>query len=298
VLAPAGMGSSHQRVALVVLAGFGVVGVWLWSRARRAPRAEADKRVPVTLLTGFLGAGKTTLFNHVLTASHGKKIAVIQNEFGEVGIDNRLMAKQTEVAQTEEIVEVLNGCVCCSVRTDLIQVLKKLAARQQAGELCLDAIVIETTGMANPAPVVQTLLVEDDVRAFARLDGVVTLVDAKHIEQHLDERKGDGVVNESVCQVAFADRLLLNKVDLLPDDAALERVEARLRGINSFAPIRRCTWSNVGVQEVLGIAGFDLQRTLAQNPGFMDPSNGPTQHDALVSRYPCTRSNPGRAAVC
>ena len=122
------------------------------------------ERVPVTILTGFLGSGKTTLFNHILTASHGKKIAVIQNEFGEVGIDDRLMAKNTKFATDQEIVEVLNGCVCCSVRKDLIAVLKRLAARSKAGQLSLDAIVIETTGMANPAPVAQTFLVEDDVR--------------------------------------------------------------------------------------------------------------------------------------
>ena len=182
--------------------------------------AEAN-RVPVTILTGFLGSGKTTLFNHILTAAHGLKIAVIQNEFGEVGIDDALMAKNTRFQSDDEIVEVLNGCICCSVRTDLIKVLKKLAARAKSGKLSLDCIVIETTGMANPAPVAQTILVDPEVRAFARLDGVVTLVDAKHIEQHLDESKSDGAINESVSQVAFADRLLLNKVDLVPDETAL-----------------------------------------------------------------------------
>ena len=176
-----------------------------------AAETEAS-RVPVTILTGFLGSGKTTLFNHILTAAHGKKIAIIQNEFGETSIDDRLMAKNTKFATEQEIVEVLNGCICCSVRTDLVEVLKKLAARCRAGTLEIDAIIIETTGMANPAPVAQTFLVEPEVRAFARIDGVVTLVDAKHVEQHLSEEKADGDVNETISQVAFADRLLLNKV--------------------------------------------------------------------------------------
>ncbi len=246
---------------------------------------DRDGRVPVTILTGFLGSGKTTLFNHILTAAHGRKIAVIQNEFGEVGIDDRLMAKNTKFASEEEIVEVLNGCVCCSVRTDLVKVVKKLAARHKAGKLALDAIVIETTGMANPSPVAQTFLVDPAIRAFARMDGIVTLVDAKHIVQHLDEVKPDGVVNESVQQVAFADRLLLNKVDLVPDEKDLAAIEERLRSINSFAPIRRTTRSNVSVDEVLNISGFDVQRALARDPGFMDVTRAPTKHDATVSSH-------------
>ena len=223
-----------------------------------------ESRVPVTIITGFLGSGKTTLFNHILTAAHGKKIAVIQNEFGEVAIDDRLMAKNTKHATDEEIVEVLNGCVCCSVRTDLVKVLKKLGKKHRSGSLTLDGIVIETTGMANPAPVAQTFLVETEICSFARLDGVVTLVDAKHVEQHLDEKKAEGVVNESLQQVAFADRLLLNKVDLVKREADLARVESRLRGINAFAPIVRTTKSKVSVEQVLNIHGFNLQGTLAR----------------------------------
>ena len=242
-------------------------------------------RVPVTILTGFLGAGKTTLFNHILTASHGKKIAVIQNEFGEVGIDDRLMAKNTKIHSDEEIVEVLNGCVCCSVRTDLINIIKKLAARTKAGKLSLDCIVIETTGMADPGPVAQTFLTDPTIRDYARIDGVVTLVDAKHIVQHLDEKKADGAINESVCQVAFADRLLLNKVDLVPSEKKLQEVESRLRSINSFAPIQRCTKSNVSVDQVLDIAGFDLRRTLERMPDFLETRKAPTKHDARVSSH-------------
>lgn len=246
---------------------------------------EEEERVPVTILTGFLGSGKTTLFNHILTATHGKKIAVIQNEFGDVGIDDSLMAKNTKLASEEEITEVLNGCVCCSVRKDLVETLKKLGKRHREGKPRLDAIVIETTGMANPAPVAQTFIAEQEISAFACLDGIVTLIDAKHIEQHLDEKKEEGVTNESVQQVAFADRLLLNKVDLVPDETALERIEARLRRINAFAPIRRCTRSNVSVDEVLGINGFDLKRTLAHDPTFMDVDRAPTKHDDAVGSH-------------
>ena len=174
-----------------------------------------SEKVPVTVLTGFLGSGKTTLLNHILTATHGKKIAVIENEFGEVGIDDALLQKNTKMQADEEIIEMMNGCICCTVRQDLIAVLAKLAKRIRAGKLHLDGIVIETTGMADPAPVAQTFFVDDMVKASFRLDGIVTLIDAKHIEQHLDEEKPEGAENESVEQVAFADRMLLNKTDLV-----------------------------------------------------------------------------------
>ena len=181
-------------------------------------------RVPVTILTGFLGSGKTTLLNHILSATHGKKIAIIENEFGETAIDDKLLQKNTKIHSDEEIIEVLNGCICCSVRQDLVRVVEKLASRTAAGELALDAIVIETTGMADPAPVAQTFLVNEDIKAFARLDGIVTMVDAMHVERHLDAVKPDDVVNEAVAQAAFADRLLLNKTDLVTEED-LARIE-------------------------------------------------------------------------
>jgi len=242
---------------------------------------EADKRVPVTILTGFLGSGKTTLLNHILTAPHGKKIAVIENEFGEVGIDDALLAKNTKMQADEEIIEMMNGCICCTVRQDLIVVLKKLAKRIDSGKLKLDGIIIETTGMADPAPVAQTFFVDDDVKRFALLDGIITLVDAKHIEQHLDEEKPEGAENEAVEQVAFADRMLLNKTDLV-SEADLDRIEARLRGINKFAPIQRCNQSNVSVESVLDIRAFDLKRTLEMDENFLD-TEGEHVHDETVS---------------
>ena len=161
---------------------------------------------------------------------------------------------------------MMNGCICCTVRQDLVVVLNKLANKVKKG-LKLDGIIIETTGMADPAPVAQTFFVDDGVKEFARLDGIVTLIDAKHIEQHLDEKKPEGVENEAVEQVAFADRLILNKCDLVEDEASLARVEGRLRALNAFAPILRSTKSVVDVSQVLDIKGFDLTRTLEMDPG-------------------------------
>ena len=169
---------------------------------------------PGDCFTGFLGSGKTTLLNHILTATHGKKIAVIENEFGDVGIDDALLQKNTKMQSEEEIIEMMNGCICCTVRQDLVKVLEKLADRVKKGTLKLDGIIIETTGVADPAPVAQTFFVDDTVKEFARLDGIVTLVDAKHIEQHLDDEKEEGVENEAVEQVAFADRLLICKLNI------------------------------------------------------------------------------------
>jgi len=244
-----------------------------------------DLKCPVTVLTGFLGAGKTTLLNYILTQPHGKKLAVIENEFGEVGIDDALLAKNTKMQADEEIIEMMNGCICCTVRQDLIVILNKLGKRIKAGALKLDGVVIETTGMADPAPVAQTFFVDDEVKASFRLDGIVTLVDAKHIEQHLDEEKPEGAENESVEQVAFADRMILNKTDLVSEED-LVRIEARLKSINKFAPIVRSCQSKVGVDQVLDIKGFDLKRTLEMDPEFLNT-------DGEHGRRPRPRPRPG-----
>ena len=210
------------------------------------------------MLTGFLGSGKTTLLNHILTATHGKKLAVIENEFGEEGIDDALLAQNAKTQIGEELIEMMNGCICCTVRQDLIIVLKKLAARAAAG-YPLEGVIIETTGLADPAPVAQTFFVDDEVSAAFRLDGIVTVVDAKHVEQHLDEVKPEGVENEAVEQVAFADRMLLNKTDLV-EHADLKRIEKRLRSVNRFAPIFQTCQSRISVDNVLNVRGFDLDR--------------------------------------
>jgi G3E family GTPase len=239
----------------------------------------ADK-VPVTILTGFLGSGKTTLLNHILTQQHGKKIAVIENEFGDVGIDDDLLLSNVKEHTGEDVIEMMNGCICCTVRQDLVEVIKKLAKRKGPP---LDGIVIETTGLADPAPVAQTFFVDEEVEAFTKLDGIITLVDAKHVEQHLDEVKPEGVENEAVEQVAFADRILLNKCDLVPEEADLERVEKRLKEINKFAPIIRSTKSEVSVEQILNIGAFDLNRVTEMEPDFLADEGHEHEHDTTVS---------------
>src|SRR5919108_6670277 len=184
---------------------------------------SADTRVPVTVLTGFLGAGKTTLLNRILTEQHGLRIAVVENEFGEVGIDDALV-----LDAEEEIFEMNNGCICCTVRGDLIRILGALMRRREK----FDHILIETTGLADPAPVAQTFFMDDEIAAQLRLDAIVTLVDAAHILQHLDEVKPEGVENEAVEQIAFADRIVLNKTDLA-DEETIGEVVRRIRAINS-----------------------------------------------------------------
>ena len=211
--------------------------------------------IPVTVLTGFLGAGKTTLLNRILTEQHGRKLAVIENEFGEVGVDHQLV-----IAGEEELFEMNNGCICCSVRGDLIRILGRLLKRKDR----LDGVLIETTGLANPAPVAQTFFSDDEIRAAFQLDAIVTVVDAKHVAQHLDA--GD----ESVKQIAFADVILLNKTDLVAP-ADLDRLEARIRTINAVARVHRTQNCAVPLDQILDVGGFNLDRATELDPKFLEP---------------------------
>jgi len=211
--------------------------------------------IPVTVLTGFLGAGKTTLLNRILTEHHGRKLAVIENEFGEVGVDNQLV-----IQSEEELFEMNNGCICCSVRGDLIRVLGRLLKRKDK----LDGILIETTGLANPAPVAQTFFSDDEMKNAFRLDAIVTVVDAKHVAQHLDKD------DESVKQIAFADVILLNKTDLAAP-AELEALEARIKRINAVAKIFRTQDCDLPLDHVLDVGGFNLNRATEFDPKFLEP---------------------------
>jgi G3E family GTPase len=215
----------------------------------------SEEPIPVTVLTGFLGAGKTTLLNRILTEQHGKKLAVIENEFGEVGVDNQLV-----IQSEEELFEMNNGCICCSVRGDLIRILGRLMKRKDR----LDGILIETTGLADPGPVAQTFFSDDEMRNRFRLDSIVTVVDTKHILQHL----GDSP--EAQKQIAFADVLILNKTDLI-SPAELDQLEARIRKMNSAARVHRTQNAAIDLSHVLNVGGFNLSRATELNPAFLEP---------------------------
>ena len=224
-------------------------------------------QVPVTVLTGYLGAGKTTLLNRILTEKHGRKYAVVINEFGELGVDNDLV-----VDSDEEVFEMNNGCVCCTVRGDLIRIVGGLMKRRDR----FDGIIIETTGLANPAPVAQTFFVDEGVRAKARLDAIVTVVDAKHILQRLEDSQ------EAAGQIAFADVIVLNKTDLVRPDELAE-VERRIRAINRFAVIHRTERASLPIEQVLDRGAFDLGRVLERAPDFLDAGDEHEHNEDVTS---------------
>ncbi|MGK7861015.1 CobW family GTP-binding protein [Falsiroseomonas sp. E2-1-a4] len=227
----------------------------------------ADTPVPVTVLTGYLGAGKTTLLNRILSENHGKKFAVVINEFGELGVDNDLV-----VDADEEVFEMNNGCICCTVRGDLIRIIGGLMKRKGR----FDGIIVETTGLADPAPVAQTFFADEDVKRATKLDAIVTVVDAKHLFARLEDSK------EAQEQIAFADIIVLNKIDLVTPEEA-DAVERRIRGINPYAEIRRATKSDVPIEAVIGRDAFNLERILERDPEFLSGEDDHTHDDAVMS---------------
>jgi G3E family GTPase len=223
--------------------------------------------IPTTILTGFLGAGKTTLLNRILQEPHGYKIAVIENEFGQENIDNEILVQDGN----EQIVEMNNGCICCTVRGDLIVALSGLAQRRNAGELDFDHVVIETTGLANPGPVAQTFFIDEEVAMHYLVDAVITVVDARHAMHQLD------TYEEAQRQIGFADKLLLSKTDLV-DAAALQELTARIKRINPRAPIRHADFGRVAIAEVLDVRGFNLNDKLDIDPEFAAAEDHAHEH--------------------
>ena len=243
------------------------------------PPATVPRKVPVTILTGFLGAGKTTLLNRILRERHGERIAVIENEFGAAGVDNDLLFD----SGLEQIVEMNNGCICCTVRGDLVRILGELRLRREASPAAFDRIIIETTGLADPAPVAQTFFIDDDIAAYYTLDAIVTVVDALHAPAQLDE------FHEAQEQVAFADRLLMSKSDLV-SAAEGERLRQRLARINPRARITAVNFGATPLQNLLDIAGFSLDGILDIEPGFLDEDHH--EHDDAVQSFVFTSAAP------
>ncbi len=233
---------------------------------------KPQEMVPVTILTGFLGSGKTTLLNRILKEQHGSRIAVIENEFGEAGIDNELLVQDVG----EQIIEMNNGCICCTVRGDLVRILGELQAKREAKQLDFERIIIETTGMADPGPVAQTFFMDEDIGNYYLLDSIVTLVDAKHADRQLDDFR------EAQEQVGFADRILLSKTDLI-DAGDEERLRARLVKINPRAPIKPVHFGETPLADILDIRGFNLNAILEIEPGFLEEEEH--EHDDEVYSF-------------
>jgi G3E family GTPase len=232
----------------------------------------AENMVPVTILTGFLGAGKTTLLNRILQERHGHKIAVIENEFGEAGIDNEILLQNSE----EQIVEMNNGCICCTVRGDLVRILGELKDKRNAGSLAFERVIIETTGMADPGPVAQTFFMNESIGDYYLLDSIITVVDAKHADRTLSDFR------EAQEQIGFADRILLSKADLVADDE-VEKLRQRIVKINPRAPISKVHFGQAPIDEILDIRGFNLNAILEIDPEFL--SEDEHEHDEHVSSF-------------
>ena len=235
--------------------------------------------IPVTILTGFLGSGKTTLLNYILKQPHGHRIAVIENEFGEAGIDNELLIQD----QGEQIIEMNNGCICCTVRGDLVRILGELAAKRKEGTVKFDRVVIETTGLADPAPVAQTFFVDEDITQNFMLDAIVTLVDAKHAPRQLDEH------HEAQEQVGFADRILLTKTDLV-DAAEVQALRQRLTHMNPRAKISESRKGVAALDDLLDIRGFNLNAILEFEPDFL--SDVTHEHDDDITSFVFRETRP------
>jgi len=234
--------------------------------------AGQENMVPVTILTGFLGSGKTTLVNRILKEQHGHRIAVIENEFGEAGVDNEILLNETG----EQIVEMNNGCVCCTVRGDLIRILGELKERRDSGTLDFERVIIETTGMADPGPVAQSFFIDEKLGNYYLLDSVITLVDAKHAPKTLDEFR------EAQEQVGFADRILMSKTDLVSEDEQ-EMLKKRLVRMNPRAPIKKVHFGDAPIGEILDIRGFNLNAVLELDPDFLEDAEH--EHDEHVSSF-------------
>ncbi len=240
---------------------------------------KQPKLVPVTILTGFLGSGKTTLLNRILKEQHGHKIAVIENEFGEAGVDNEILIDDRD----EQIVEMNNGCICCTVRGDLQRILGELRDKRESGKLWFERIIIETTGMADPGPVAQTFFLDEKIGDYYLLDSVITVVDAKHGQKTLDDFR------EAQDQVGFADRILLSKTDLVAEDES-DKLKARLVRMNPRAPVKKVNFGDAPVDEILDIRGFNLNAVLEIDPTFLEDAEH--THDEDVSSFVFRSSDP------